>query len=166
MEAQKRIDKVLTAAQKKVESEVGVLLGVPLVLSGALFQPVSKEDFFENLTGRQILAKMEITGEITGEGCLVVSLKDAIRLGGTLIMLPPTELEEVISRDGYNEDTEDSFGEIANIIAGAYTKVFEEMYPQNCRFIRKEQHNIQPAKIVVDSSEPIPNQAITRFLPP
>lgn len=158
MEAQKRIDKVLAAAQKKVESEVGILLGVPLVLSGALFQPVSKEDFFENLSGRQILAKMDITGEITGQGCLIVSLKDAIRLGGTLIMLPPAELEEVVTRDGYNEDTEDSFGEIANIIAGAYTKVFEEMYPQNCRFVRKEQLSIQPAKIVADSSEPIANQ--------
>ncbi len=158
MEAQKRIDKVLTAAQKKVESEVGALLGVPLVLSGALFQPVSKEDFFTNLSGRQVVAKLDVTGEIVGDGCLVLSLKDAIRLGGTLIMLPPSELEEVVIRDEYNEDTEDSFGEIANIIAGSYTKVFEEMYPQNCRFVRKEQENILPLKVVVDSSEPVPNQ--------
>ncbi len=158
MEAQKRIDKVLVAAQKKVESEVSVLLGVPFILSGALFGPVSKEDFFDNLSGRQILAKMDVTGEIVGSGCLVLNLKDAIRLGGTLIMLPPSELEEVVIRDEYNEDTEDSFGEIANIIAGSYTKVFEEMYPQNCRFIRKEHESIQPAKVVADSSEPVPNQ--------
>ncbi len=158
MEAQKRIDKVLTAVQKKVESEVSVLLGVPFVLSGTLFGPVSKEDFFDALSGRQIIAKMDVTGEIVGNGCLVLSLKDAIRLGGTLIMLPPSELEEVVIRDEYNEDTEDSFGEIANIIAGSYTKVFEEMYPQNCRFIRKEHESIQPAKVVVDSAEPVPNQ--------
>ncbi|MDP3480386.1 MAG: hypothetical protein Q8R88_11480 [Desulfoprunum sp.] len=158
MEAQKRIDKVLAAAQKKVESEVGVLLGVPFVLSGTLYQPVSKKDFFDNLSGRQIVAKIDVTGEIVGDGCLVVSIKDAIRLGGTLIMLPPSELEDVIARDGYNEDTEDSFGEIANIIAGSYTKVFEEMYPQNCRFIRKEQIDLLPIKVVVDSAEPVPNQ--------
>lgn len=158
MEAQKRIDKVLTAAQKKVEGEVGALIGHPFALSGSLFQPVTKEDFFDGLTGRQILAKMDITGEINGLGCLVVNLKDAIRLGGTLIMLPPSELEEVVAREEYNEDTEDSFGEIANIIAGSYTKVFEEMYPQNCRFIRKEQENILPVKVVVDSEEPVPNQ--------
>jgi chemotaxis protein CheY-P-specific phosphatase CheC len=158
MEAQKRIDKVLTAAQKKVEGEVGALIGHPFALNGSLFQPVSKEDFFDSLSGRQILAKMDITGEINGLGCLVVGLKDAIRLGGTLIMLPPSELEEVVAREEYNEDTEDSFGEIANIIAGSYTKVFEEMYPQSCRFIRKEQENILPVKVVVDSDEPVSNQ--------
>lgn len=158
MEAQKRIDKVLTAAQKKVESEVGALLGVPFTLAGTLFQPVSKGDFFDNLSGRQIVAKMDVTGEIVGDSCLVVSLKDAIRLGGTLIMLPPSELEEVVIRDEYNEDTEDSYGEIANIIAGSYTKVFEEMYPRSCRFIRKEQENLVPLKVVVGSPEPVPDQ--------
>lgn len=158
MEAQKRIDKVLTAAQKKTESEVGALLGVPLTLSGSLFQPVSKEQFFENLSGKQVLAKMDITGEISGSGCLVVSLKDAIRLGGTLIMLPPSEMEEVVLREDYNEDTEDSFGEIANIIAGSYTKVFEEMYPQNCRLVRKEQETVVPVKVAVDSDQPVPDQ--------
>jgi chemotaxis protein CheY-P-specific phosphatase CheC len=158
MEAQKRIDKVLTAAQKKAEGEVGALLGVPFTLTGSLFQPVSKEQFFENLSGKQILARMDITGEISGLGCLVVSLKDAIRLGGTLIMLPPSEMEEVVSREEYNEDTEDSFGEIANIIAGSYTKVFEEMFPQNCRFIRKEQETILPIKVDVGSDQPVPDQ--------
>lgn len=158
MEAQKRIDKVLAAAQKKTENEVGALLGVPFSLTGSLFQPISKEQFFENLNGRQIVAKMDITGDITAQGALVVSLKDAIRLGGTLIMLPPSEMEEVVSREEYNEDTEDSYGEIANIIAGSYTKMFEEMFPQNCRFIRKEQELIQPLKVDVESDQPLPDK--------
>ena len=42
---------------------------------------------------------MDITGEITGKGCLLIGIKDAIRLGGTLIMLPAAELEEVIDRE-------------------------------------------------------------------
>ena len=158
MEAQKRLDKVLAAAQKKTETEVGALLGVPFSLSGSLFQPVSKGQFFENLSGRQIVARMDITGDINAQGALVVSLRDAVRLGGTLIMLPPSEMEEVVSREEYNEDTEDSYGEIANIIAGSYTKMFEEMFPQNCRFIRKEQESIQPLKVDVESDQPLPNK--------
>ena len=58
-----------------------------------------------------------LPGEITGKGCLFIGIKDAIRLGGTLIMLPSGELEEVIGREEYTEEVEDSYGEIANIIA-------------------------------------------------
>ena len=33
--------------------------------------------------------------------------------GGTLIMLPPAELDEVMGREEYSEELDDSYGEIA-----------------------------------------------------
>lgn len=158
MDAQKRIDKVLAASLAKVQEEVAALLGVSFSLAAGQHGPVSKEEFFENRSGKQILAKIDVTGDIEGAGCVVVGIKDAIRLGGTLIMLPASELEEVCSREEYSEEAEDSFGEIANIIAGAFTKTFEEMYPKHCRFIRKEQEVIVPVKVDTLSDTPIPDQ--------
>ncbi len=156
--AQQRIDKVLESVCTRIQDEVGGLIGATFILSDLRRQFISKEDAFEQLSGKQVAAKLDITGDIEGQGCLLLEMKDAIRLGGTLIMLPENMLDEVISAGKYDEETEDSYGEIANIIAGAYTKVFEEMYPENCRFVRKTQELILPVKVDIGSDEPVPDQ--------
>ncbi|MFH2123586.1 MAG: hypothetical protein ABIJ50_08920 [Pseudomonadota bacterium] len=156
--AQQKFDKILESVAKRIQDEVSGLIGATLNLSASQKQLISKEDAFEQLSGKQVLAKMDVTGDVQGVGCLLLELKDAIRLGGTLIMLPDDSLEEMVAAGDYNEDAEDSYGEIANIIAGSYTKVFEEMYPQSCRFVRKTQEVIIPVKVDVGSDEPVPDQ--------
>jgi len=158
MEAKKRIDKILSAVHEQVAEEIKVLLGVEFSLSKSSNDLVSKGKFFDNVAGKQVAARIELAGEVEGVGCLVIGIKDAIRLGGTLIMLPDSELEEVVGREEYTGETEDSYGEIANIIAGAYTKTFEEMYSKAFRFIRKAQQVVIPIKVDIAGSEPIPDQ--------
>jgi len=159
MDAKKRIDKILTAVHGQVQEEIGVLLGVEFSLSGTRNDLVSRQEFFDGLAGKQIVARIDLAGEVEGVGCLVIGIKDAIRLGGTLIMLPDNELEEVVGREEYAGETEDSYGEIANIVAGAYTKTFEEMYSKAFRFVRKGQQTVVPSKVEPESSEPVPEQS-------
>lgn len=155
---QQKFDKILESVAKRIQDEVSGLIGAPFILSAPQKQFISKEDAFEQLSGKQVLVKMDVTGDVQGLGCLLLELKDAIRLGGTLIMLPDDSLEEMVAAGDYNEDAEDSYGEIANIIAGSYTKVFEEMYPESCRFVRKIQEVIIPVKVDVGSDDPVPDQ--------
>jgi chemotaxis protein CheY-P-specific phosphatase CheC len=154
----KRFNKILEAVEVRVQQEVSALLGADFILIGRLREPVSKLQAFERLKGKQVCARMDISGESDGRGCLLVGIKDAIRLGGTLIMLPEAELEEVIGREEYSEELADSYGEIANIVAGAFTCDFEELYPSSCRFVRKEQEILVPAKVDADSDQPVANQ--------
>ncbi len=154
MKAQQRIDKLLDIVNVKVEEEVSALTGADFKLSDFSKTLFSKKEYVDDIFGKKILAHMDITGELEGKGCLVVDLKDGIRLGGILIMLPQSELEDAILNEIYNEETEDSYGEIANIIAGAFTKVFEENYPKSFRFIRKEQEIVLPVKVDIDSDTP------------
>lgn len=158
MSEKKRINKIIDAVERRLQSEVSALLGVDFSIISGERKSVNKEDAFDKLQGKQICALMDITGEITGKGCLLIGIKDAIRLGGTLIMLPSGEMEEVIGREEYSEEVEDSYGEIANIIAGSFTKDFEELYPKSCRFVRKEQEVLVPVKVDVDSDRPVANQ--------
>ncbi|OGR20035.1 MAG: hypothetical protein A2X81_11640 [Desulfobacterales bacterium GWB2_56_26] len=158
MEQQKRIDKILKAIETRVQDEVGALLGAEFYLDSGARKIVGKEAVVEGLQGKQICVHLELTGDVSGKAYLLMGIKDAIRLGGTLIMLPDSELQEVIGREEYREEVEDSFGEIANIIAGSITKDFEEMYPKSCRFIRKEQEIVVPAKVDIESDRPISNQ--------
>ncbi len=156
--AQQKFDKILDSVRVRIQDEVSGLIGTPFVLDDPEKQFVSKEDAFDQLTGKQVVAKMDINGDIEGHSCLLLEIKDAIRLGGTLIMLPDNMLDEAVSTENYDEDTADSYGEIANIIAGSYTKVFEEMYPQSCRFVRKTQEVIIPVKVNIGSDEPVSDQ--------
>lgn len=163
MNQQKRINKVLDAVETRIQAEVGTLLGADFTLSGGERKLVSKEEAFDSLQGKQICAQMDITGEISGKSCLLIGIKDAILLGGTLIMLPAAELKEVIGREEYSEEIEDSYGEIANIIAGSFTRDFEELYPKSCRFVRKEQEILIPVKVDIDSDIPVTNGIYYQF---
>lgn len=154
----KKLDAIVEMTQERVGTEIGGLMGATLTMSEFSTRLISKEDFFDEPSGKLIFSELQLSGEIEGDGCILISIKDAIRLGGTLIMLPESELVEVVAAEDYNEELEDSYGEIANLIAGAYTSTFEEMYPKKFRFIRKEQEIIVPAKVDVESDKPIPNQ--------
>lgn len=153
-----RLDKVIEGSQSLLAEEVAGLIGSELVLAGHSCEFMKKEELLEDLNGKQVAATMDVRGDFEGQGALFVDLKGAIRLGGTLIMLPQTELEEVVGRGEYNEETEDSYGEIANIIAGSYSKVFEDLYPKSCRLIRKEQEVVTPIKLEVTDQKPLPDQ--------
>ncbi|MEE4135040.1 MAG: hypothetical protein V2I32_03105 [Desulforhopalus sp.] len=154
----KRFNKILEAVVATMQQEVGALLGADFTLAKHSAEIVTKAEAFEALKGKQVCARIEISGEESGAGCLLVGIKDAIRLGGTLIMLPAAELEEVTGREEYSEELADSYGEIANIVAGAFTRDFEELYPKTCRFVRKDQEVIVPLKVDTDSDQPVPDQ--------
>ncbi|MBU1416968.1 MAG: hypothetical protein KKD01_08110 [Proteobacteria bacterium] len=156
--AKKKLDNVLEEVRSRLGEEVGGLIGVALTFSDLSTRLVSKEKFFDEPSTKLICAEIDVTGEIEGKGCLLASVKDAIRLGGTLLMIPDSELNEIVATEEYNEELADSYGEIANIIAGTYTKTFEELYPKACRIIRKELAVITPAKVTIESDEPIPDQ--------
>lgn len=156
--AKQKIDKILELVQERVADEVGGLMGATLLMSDLSTRLISKKDFFDEPSGKMVFSEVELSGEVAGDGCILISIKDAVRLGGTLIMLPESELEEAASSEDYSEEIDDSYGEIANIIAGSYTKIFEEMYPKSFRFIRKKQEIITPIKVDIESDFPIPNQ--------
>ena len=154
----KKLDKIVEIVQTRLGDEVGGLMGGTLVMSDLSTKIISKEDYFDEPSGKVVFSEMELNGEIEGQGGILIGVKDAIRLGGTLIMLPENELEEVIASEDYSEEIEDSYGELANLIAGAYTSTFEEMYPQSFRFIRKNSQIITPMKVDITSDQPLPDQ--------
>lgn len=155
MKAQERFDKILIAGANRIREEVAALIGKPFTLGEPQLGPVDKETLFADLSGKQVLAHIHIEGDIQGDGCLLVGIKDAIYIGGTLIMLPESELESTVAEQQYSEEVQDSYGEVANIICGASTVTFEEQYPKSVRLIRTEQEVILPAKVEVESDQPV-----------
>jgi chemotaxis protein CheY-P-specific phosphatase CheC len=155
----KRVDALLELCRQKIGVEMGALLGVEVTLSDQECRLVSKEDYFmDEASGKQILAHMDVVGEVQGNGYLFVGLKDAIYIGGTLIMLPAGELEKVVIDEAFGDDTEDAYGEIANIVSGVYSTLFEEQYIKKIRFVKTGIEQVLPLKVDTDSDVPMPNQ--------
>lgn len=150
-----RLDKIMVACRERMQEEASALLGKTMKVSEPETALISKEDFFSEPAPNSVLAQIQLEGDVAGHGCLIVSVRDAIRMGGTLIMLPDSELDKVVSEEAYSEDIEDSYGEIANIFCGAITTTFEEHYPKNLRLVKTEQEIIVPVKVVVESDKPV-----------
>ena len=143
MEETQVIDEIIESAQQKIQNEIGGLIGASLSLSKHQGEIVSRDDLEGQLSGSLILTRIEISGDITGNGYLLVTVRDAIRLGGTLVMLPQAELDDLVESESYDEETEDSYSEIGNIITGIFTSLFEEMHDSSCRFERGGQHLVK-----------------------
>jgi len=155
--AKERLDKIMASCRERMQEEVSALLGKVMTFAEPETRILSKEEFFSEPAGKSVLAHVQLEGDIEGHGCLLVPIRDAIRIGGTLIMLPDSELENVISEEEYTEELEDSYGEIANIICGSLTSTFEEQFPKTFRLVRTEQEVILPVKVEIESDEPVPN---------
>lgn len=140
-----------------MQEEVSALIGIPFKMGEPEFRLIGKEALFEGLDGKRVLAHLKVDGEVEGQGCLLVGVKDAINIGGRLIMLPDSELKNVIAEEDYSEELQDSFGEVANIICGSATHTLEEQFPKKVRLIRTEQEIVIPVKVETDSEQPIPN---------
>ncbi len=156
MKARERLDQIIANCRDKIQEEVSALLGKKFLLEKPETSVLSKEDYFARPGGKTVLAHLQLEGDLEGQGALLLPLKGAIRIGGTLIMLPDSELDSAVADEEYSDELEDSYGEIANIIAGALTSTFEEQYPKSFRFVRTEQEVILPVKVDPDSDEPVP----------
>ncbi len=156
MKARERIDKIVGSCQKVIQEEVSALLGKEITVGEPETTVHGKEECFEELIGKTVVAHLEFEGEVEGQGAIMVSIQDAIRVGGTLIMLPESELQLAVTDENYTEELQDSYGEIANIIAGSLTSTFEEHYPKNFRIVRTEQEVLNPVKVDHESEQPFP----------
>ncbi len=144
MEKQAFIDKALAEAIKKLEEEVGGLLGQEFSCSahgGQFTDPAQALAAFEE---KGTVVEMAVSGDQEARAFILLSLKDAIVLGGTLILLPDEELEERCQNFDFDGELADAYGEIANIVAGVYTAIFADRGTVKLHFKKTELDSFSP----------------------
>ena len=160
MKNQKVLKNLLSTIQAKLTDEIGGLLDRQFSILPPLQEETSKETFFEETSSKLVMARLAVSGDRQGEAYILVSLADAIRLGGILIMLPEAELNSRIKSGEYGDEQRDAFGEIANILTGILTAVFEENLPHKLHLKMVEQDVIVPSKVDSESDQPFPEQSL------
>ncbi len=156
MEIDPIITDVLEEIGSKIATGLGGMLGCDMDMPAPSTILASKKEFFAKTRKKQVMVRMVVTGDHEGDVFVFCRLKDAVQLGGTLIMLPPDELEERVKKEVFGEEENDSFGEIGNIISGELCSAFDELYPEKLHFKMDGMDSIMPSKVKMDSPEPFP----------
>jgi chemotaxis protein CheY-P-specific phosphatase CheC len=156
MEIKPIINDTLEALGSKIESELGGLLDCQLALSPPRTSLVSKEQFFAQTGKKLVMTRMSVSGDREGELYVFCQLKDAVTLGGILIMLPPAELEKRVKKEEFSDEEADAFGEIANILSGDLNSAFEDIHPDKLHFKKTGLEIVIPGKVKPLDAEPFP----------
>ncbi len=122
MSQKNAIDRILSEIGPQIQAKGSELLGHPLQL-GRLETGTFLAGELQNPPTR-VLCYLEVEGFATGTAYLGIGLSDAVRLGGTLVMLPGEELEKRAGGEDFDGEEADAYGEIANIISGVINTVF------------------------------------------
>jgi hypothetical protein len=156
MQIRSNITDTLETAGAKIEMELGGLLDCKLTISSPEISLISKAQYFARSRKKMVMTHMSISGDREGDFFVFCHLKDAVMLGGILIMLPPAELEKRVKKEDFGEEEADAFGEIANIISGDLNGAFEEYYPDKLHFKKTALETVVPSKVKPDEEMPFP----------
>ncbi len=150
---------MLEASLVQAANECGQLLGVDLYMDGSVAGPISKADYFAEITGASLIVGIESKEEYQGKFYMVVDLKDAIVLSSTLLGIPPSRVVEKQRLAIFDPDDVDAFSEIANQITGSFNTVFQPFLPRKVHLkqLVPQKYIPEEQKGNADEAETIPN---------
>ncbi|HKL25191.1 MAG TPA: hypothetical protein VJ910_03085 [Desulfuromonadales bacterium] len=158
MTGESLIKTVLSKARSQIQDELGGLLDASLRVAKPQIRRITKAEFFSGQGRSLALSRVAVDGDLQTEVAIFSRLKDAILLGGTLIMLPPSELAARMKKEAFGEEEADAFGEIANIITGILNSGFGAESTQKLRFRKVEVLPVIGDDLDPDSDDPFPPQ--------
>lgn len=151
-----RITAIFEALAEKLASGLSDLMGCSIEVSLNSERRVTKAEFFASFNKKLVMANFDVSGSREGNMYCFCQLKDAVLLGGTLIMLPPAELEKQVRKEEFSEDEADAYGEIVNIVSGELCQAFDEMAADKLHFKKTGIDVVFPAKVDIAGNEPFP----------
>ncbi|MCL2341269.1 MAG: hypothetical protein FWC49_06140, partial [Proteobacteria bacterium] len=153
------VDRLLHSGMARICEEMSVLLSGVLEITPEENATVAKAAFLDQVGGRQVMTRMQIRGERQGEAYVFVEHATAIYLGGALIMLPETELEETVANGELQGDVREAYEEVSDIVVSVYSALFEEQEPGGFGLAQKSVQLVDPARIDPDANGVFPDQA-------
>ena len=155
MNHRERLEQTLSLCRDRIQEEVAALIGKPFHLGAPVFRLIDGHALgSEEVGSGRVFAPVRLDGEVEGMGLLLLRLRDALRIGGLLVMLPEVELRQAVEAEAWTEETADTFAEVAGIVCGALSAVFKEQYPRQVRFLAAGQQAVPAGEPVGAASLP------------
>lgn len=150
----KEVAVFLLESLDSTREEIEALLGTSLDLSGQQTKSCHKKDILSSTRGKKILSKINISGDKTGEGYILLPLKDALFIGATLLLMPPEAITQSIKQGKFDGDLADAFAEIINVLVGCYSNRFRTDFPVKLVLKKGSVETLVPSQVDLDSNHP------------
>lgn len=150
---QKIADVFLLEGLEAARDELEALLGDTLRFIEQQTNYYHKKNLLVRTKGKQVLARIGISGDKEGEAYLLVPLKDAILIGATLLLMPPETVTQTIKQGKFEGEVADAFGEIVNILVGCYSNRFRTDFPVKLALRKETVETLVPAQVNPDSNQ-------------
>ena len=155
MNHRERLEQTLSLCRDRIQEEVAALIGKPFHLGAPVFRLIDGHALgSEEVGSGRVFAPVRLDGEVEGMGLLLLRLRDALRIGGLLVMLPEVELRQAVEAEAWSEEMADTFAEVAGIVCGALSAVFKEQFPRQVRFLAAGQQAVPAGEPVAAASLP------------
>lgn len=149
--------KILEAFPARGKEELTALLGQDVSLQTTSLEALDAQTFLDKREGKMVLASIKVESERPGQAWCVAQLPDALRLGGTLIMLPEEEIQERVASGEFGEEAQDAFGEIINVLTGVLSALFEKIYPEKIRMVKTGVDMADALEMAAGGQSPFPD---------
>lgn len=125
MDGFEKLKSMLDSSMNQAAEESGMLLGQTLTAVEVDSLSTNKQTYFSGLDDAYFILGIESREDYKGQFYVIFSLRDAIIMSGLLLGIPPQRINEKKRLCILEPDDQDAFGEVANIIIGAFNSTFD-----------------------------------------
>lgn len=150
-----KLNEMLNVALAQAAQECGTLLGQELVVQETSAVEVNREAYFKDMENASFFVGLESQGDYQGVFYVVLSIRDAIVLSGTLLGVPQDRITQKKKLAILEADDVDAFSEIANQITGAFNEVFKPKLPKPIHLKQRAPKQFVPGTDEIADDEPI-----------
>jgi len=149
-----KLQEMLNVAMAQASQECGTLLGQELEIRESACREVTRDAYFKAMENASFVVGVSSLEDYQGAFCLVLSIRDAIVLSGTLLGVPVARITEKKKLAIIEPDDVDAFSEIANQMTGSFNTVFKRTLPKKSHLKQLPPKKFIPQQDQVDGEEP------------
>lgn len=141
----KAAESLLARCVEQTGERLGSLVGGEAEFRTNGIGVLSAEDYARKNRKKAAVLLMESNGD--GHALMFIRMQEAILMAGTLLMMPQNQIKEMIKSGEMEQDLNDAFNEVANIVYGAVDELTHEMSPENGKLRNEGVQLIDPSKM-------------------
>ncbi len=126
-----RAKELIDSTLNRLNTDCTNLIGRNFGISKPNYEITTLEEFLTKNEGKFFLIKSELEDSYVGNICTVIQLKDAIKIGGSLLDNEDSQIKGKIKKEELDEEYIDGLKEFGNQYSGVIDSVFRNKLPKS-----------------------------------
>ncbi len=124
------VKELIQTTLNKLNTDCSGLIGKNFGIAKPNFEITTIEEYFNKNEGNFFLIKLELEDSYEGYIYNIIKLKDAIKVGGSLLGSEDNQIKEKLNKEDLDEEYLDGVTEFGNQFTGSFDAAFRHKLPQ------------------------------------